>query len=71
MGDRDFDHRNGKPFRRDDAGKPFTGKPFRREMGKNPFTGKRFGAVTTVREAYLISKLPANVIVVTHCNRDH
>jgi 23S rRNA (guanosine2251-2'-O)-methyltransferase len=34
MGDRDSDHRKGKPFRRDEAGKPFAGKRF---------AGKRFG----------------------------
>src|SRR5216684_2986842 len=28
MGDRDSDHRKGKPFRRDEAGKPFVGKRF-------------------------------------------
>ena len=39
MGDRDSDHRKGKPFRRDDAGKPFAGKRF---AGKE-FRGKRFG----------------------------
>jgi 23S rRNA (guanosine2251-2'-O)-methyltransferase len=34
MGDRDSDHRKGKPFRRDEAGKPFAGKRF---------AGQRFG----------------------------
>ncbi len=34
MGERDSDHRKGKPFRRDEAGKPFAGKRF---------AGKRFG----------------------------
>jgi 23S rRNA (guanosine2251-2'-O)-methyltransferase len=34
MGDRDSDHGKGKPFRRDEAGKPFAGKRF---------AGKRFG----------------------------
>jgi 23S rRNA (guanosine2251-2'-O)-methyltransferase len=34
MGDRDSDHRKGKPSRRDEGGKPFAGKRF---------AGKRFG----------------------------
>jgi 23S rRNA (guanosine2251-2'-O)-methyltransferase len=34
MRERDSDHRKGKPFRRDEARRPFTGKPF---------AGKRFG----------------------------
>jgi hypothetical protein len=28
MRDRDSNHRNGKPFARDEAGRPFAGKPF-------------------------------------------
>src|SRR5437016_11095313 len=44
MGDRDSDHRKGKPFRRDDAGKSFKGKPSagKPSAGK-PSAGKRFG----------------------------
>jgi 23S rRNA (guanosine2251-2'-O)-methyltransferase len=37
MGDRDSDHRKGKPFRRDEAGKPFAGKRF---VGKRSGPGK-------------------------------
>jgi 23S rRNA (guanosine2251-2'-O)-methyltransferase len=37
MGDRDSDHRKGKPFRRDEAGKPFAGKRF---AGKRSGPGK-------------------------------
>jgi 23S rRNA (guanosine2251-2'-O)-methyltransferase len=37
MGDRDSDHRKGKPFRRDEGGKPFAGKRF---AGKRPGPGK-------------------------------
>src|SRR3981081_425479 len=48
MGDRDSDHRKGKPFRRDDGGKSFTGKPVtgKRSDGKElrgkEFRGKEF-----------------------------
>jgi 23S rRNA (guanosine2251-2'-O)-methyltransferase len=43
MGDRDSDHRKGKPFRRDDAGKSFTGKPFAgKRFGGKEFRGKEF-----------------------------
>jgi hypothetical protein len=64
MGERDSDHRKGKPFRRDDAAKPFAGK-HRCTTGKRRIDLSKDAAYTP-RSAYssstdVCSKMDAGV----------